>query len=108
MRTAIYALNDTTVTIRPSSETDHVSLTSYNGQLNSAAVMDKPIALPRGIYLVRSKSEVHISGADIKIEISLRDKDEWPEPTIAVIELEKGATGKSIRAFFSIAKDIDV
>jgi hypothetical protein len=109
MRTAIYVYKPTTITLKPLRKEDqNAVIRSFRGEEVGSAMSLAPITLQRGIYQILSVGEVLVAGSDLEIQTSLRDKDEWPEPPQLALALEKGATAKTIKDFFSIAKDIEL
>jgi hypothetical protein len=118
MRTAIYVMRATTLTIKASANEPAAQLVPYRAPASSQGAIGTH-QLARGIYLVSSQAMLLISGPndhaatgrldpDYRVETSLNDKDGWPDPPQFVLELEKGATVESVKRFFNIAKDIDV
>ena len=64
--------------------------------------------LEPGIYMVVSTGEIEVSSRNVGTQIVANDKDPWPDPNVAVIGLESGASADSIKEFFTVSKDIDI
>jgi hypothetical protein len=108
VRTAIYVSQPTSVTIEINNPLDRdARIVPYDAQEPSLIVADS-VKLARGIYLIHSFDTISVSGAHVETEISIRDKDEWPDPPAHVLALENAATSSSIKAFFAIAKGLEV
>jgi len=106
MRTAIYVLKPTTVTIRSRDEGDqNVQIYRYQSRLPPRPAVGT-FEVPAGIYMIASHGELQVSGNDLTTEIAIVDKDPWPDPPAHVLELEAGATAPLVRSFFQIAKGV--
>jgi hypothetical protein len=104
MRTAIYVNEPSTVTITANDPRDaEVQLCRYNQATRRAAI--GTLALEPGIYLIVSRSELHVTIRSVGLQVVANDKDPWPFPKANVIALEPGATLETLREFFTVAKD---
>ena len=107
MRTAIYVHAPDTVKIHNQDPGDAgVTLARY-GQIARLPAIGSH-ALAAGIYLVVSRGPLDVVGNNITVEIVTNNKDEWPDPTPGVIALVPGATARSVREFFTVAKDLSI
>lgn len=108
MRTAIYVKQPTTVVFEPRIGEAPTALIVPFHDATKGMPATGSLALARGIYLICSKQPIVVNGPDIEVQVSITDKDEWPDPPAALIALEAGATAKSIKEFFAIAKDLEL
>ena len=108
MRTAIYVKQPTTVVFEPRIQESPTALIVPFHAATKGVPATGSLPLARGIYLIHSKQPIVVSGPDIEVQISITDKDEWPDPPAALIALEPGATATSIKEFFTIAKDVEL
>ena len=103
MRTAIYVQSSTTVTVRTSDDADRsVQLHRYQGRLPPRPAVGT-FDIPAGIYLIASRGPVQVTGANVRKEVAIIDKDPWPEPPAQVVALETGATRQQANAYFFAA-----
>lgn len=117
MRTGIYVLKSTTVTIRASNPQDaHAQLRRFRPETcegDADATMHGSDAvdthhLDAGIYLIVSTSPMQIQGENLVTQIAANDKDIFPDPGVTVVGLVPGATAAMIRDFFAVTKGIEV
>ena len=105
MRTAIYVLAPTTVTIRPVAPGE-VNVQLYRYQRPTAKPGLGIHQLEPGIYMALSTGELDVAGANLTAASLSNDKDIPPDPK-AVLAFETGATVASVQTFFQVAKDAD-
>jgi hypothetical protein len=108
MRTAIYVKQPTTVVFEPRTQEVPTALIVPFNPSTKGHPATGSVALARGIYLIHSEQPIAVSGPDIEVEISINDKDEWPDPPAPLIALEPGASAETIKSFFAIAKDLEL
>jgi hypothetical protein len=107
MRTLIYVHEPSTVTIHAKAARDSAALLCrYNRGAGQAA--SGKHQLERGIYLIVSNSVLEVSGSHLEVARLPNDKDIPPDPGLALLALEPGATASSYRAFLELAKDVSV
>lgn len=108
MRTALYVRQNTTITFAPTTlETPTPLIVRYPDE-SSGRPATGAVELSRGIYMIHSKHAVSPTGVGFDVEVSINDKDAWPDPPQQQIALEPGATLEKIRMFFTIAKDVEL
>jgi hypothetical protein len=107
MRTVIYVHEPSTITIREHASRDAaVLLYRYNQDFGQVASGTHQLAA--GIYLIVSSGELEVTGSHAEVVVLPNDKDIPPDPKLAVLALEPGATVQSVQRFLGIAKDISV
>ena len=107
MRTVIYVHQPSTVTIREQQPRDASAvLCRYNQGAGQPAVGLH--RLDPGIYMIISSGELEVSGSELEVVVLPNDKDIPPDPKLAIVALEPGATVASIQSFLQIAKDISI
>jgi len=105
MRTAIYVLAPSTVTIRPAAPGEtNVLLYRYQQPTAKPGLGVHP--LEPGIYMAMSLGELTVTGDNVTATSLRNDKDIPPDPK-AVLAFEPGATVDSVNKFFQVAKDAD-
>lgn len=130
MRTALYVLKPTTVSIQPIDPLDHhAMLFAYDSNVPEQSAIGI-INLTTGIYLITSRNQLDISGDNIHTEnfekdlgneqlhqicggmtephISIRGKDGDPDISTHYEKLEITATHESIKQFFQIERGIEI
>lgn len=108
MRTAIYVKQSTTVTFQPSTQEAPTPLLSRYPDESKGRAATGSLPVEKGIYFIHSRLPVAVTGPHIEVEISIADKDEWPDPPAQVLALEPDATAEKVKMFFTIAKDLDL
>jgi hypothetical protein len=107
-RTALYVSQPTILEISPNDSTDKTADIERYPTRASAGKANGSVALEPGIYLIRSVAYVGVTGKFFQAEVSINNKDEWPDPPHTLIaETAPGATGESLREFFRISKSAD-
>ena len=112
MRTAIYVYKPSSVTIHTkqvnASEASDakIQICRYNKTATPTTIGTQQ--LDPGIYLITSSRGLEVTGLNIEAQIIPDDKDTWPDTKANVIALEPGATADSVKAFFKVAKSLDV
>ncbi len=130
MRTALYVLKPTTVSIQPIDPLDHhAMLFAYDSNVPEQSAIGI-INLTTGIYLITSRNQLNISGNNIHTEnfekdlgneqlhqicggvtdshISIQGKEPPPDIAINHAKLEIAATHESIKQFFQIERGIEI
>jgi hypothetical protein len=107
MRTALYVFKTTTITIDPmANRPDQIHLFAHNAAWTPPPLAGA-IALPPGIYQIKSDKPVRVTVQNLAFETSLTDKEEWPDPPTVVLALEKGATPSTVKEFFAVNKSLE-
>jgi hypothetical protein len=104
MRTALFIVQPSTVTVRAVEPRDAASELCRYQQAPVPAIGTHQ--LEPGVYLITSSAPLAIDGVQGELQAQRNDKDEWPSPKLTVVALEPGATAASLREFLSVAKDL--
>jgi hypothetical protein len=114
MRTGIYVLQTTTISITTTEENrklEQMVLTNASGAADVMALAKdrrNERELTPGVYRVLSTSEIEVSGTNIEVVELPRDKDIWPDPSSA-IQATLHVSSDEVRNFFPpAARDTDV
>lgn len=106
-RTALYVSQPTTLTFSPNTSTDKTAKIQRFPTRTSAGVANGEVTLAQGIYLIQSQEYVSVNGPYFRAEVSIQDKDEWPDPPHNMSELAPSATAEDFKLFFTISKLAD-
>ncbi len=102
-RTILYVYQPSSVTISATRSDDGGAvLYRYPGTGQAAIGTHK---LDPGIYMVVSFGEVVVSGSNLEVVTGLHGKDIPPDPKLAAMALEPGASLDKIKEFFKINRD---
>lgn len=102
MRTAIFVYEPTTVTIT-TSETN-LQLISFDGKSDVVVVSEAALPVVPTIYKIVSSSQVLVGSASSKTQVldTSNDKDEFPDPPLALPSTMVGTSTEAIQSFFVI------
>lgn len=106
MRTAIYAAESLTVTIRPLAPSQ-TSATLYRFRRGAIGPAFGTHQLDPGVYLVLSESAVEVNGTNLVVTPLSKDKDIPPAPKADVLAGDPGATIEEVHKFLMVFKDAD-
>jgi hypothetical protein len=107
-RTALYVSQPTILEISPNAAADKTAEILRYPKKVSVGRAYGSVSIQPGIYLIVSQAYIGVTGAHFQAEVSINDKDEWPDPPHAFIEgIEPGITQESLREFFTISKSAD-
>ena len=106
MRTAFFVEKPSNVTIRAESLRDaNVELYRYNGKSTPAVGTQ---TLDPGIYLIVSNGSMLVEGVQGRVLVTPNNKDEWPNPSPNLVQLEPGASTASVNEFMTVAMDLSL
>lgn len=107
-RTALYVTQPTILELSPNVAADKAAEIQRYPKKVSVGKANGSVSLDPGIYLIVSEAYIGVTGAHFQAEVSINDKDEWPDPPHAFISsIVPGITQESLREFFRISKAAD-
>jgi hypothetical protein len=103
MRTGIYVYANSTFAIQTNE--DNLQLEPMSTGSALPLTRSNRVSTPPGVFRVISGEAVTVTpeaGSNIEV-VALGDKDKWPDPPLALVEMT-GVTAETLGAFFPLGK----